>query len=89
VFAIEPRRFGIRGELLSPPEQAHGEREIGTKRTPEFRRRNRIQHGGDGGYGKDADRRTGGPRYWLIMLFRQLVKKGKIEKRADGKYRKI
>jgi hypothetical protein len=25
------------GELLSPPEQAHGDKESGKKRTPEFR----------------------------------------------------
>ena len=25
------------GEFLSPPEQAHGDKEIGKKRTPEFR----------------------------------------------------
>jgi hypothetical protein len=25
------------GEFLSPPEQAHGDKEIGNKRTPEFR----------------------------------------------------
>jgi hypothetical protein len=26
----------------------------------------RIRHGGDDGYGKDADRKTGGPRYLLL-----------------------
>jgi len=54
-----------RGEFLSPPEQAHDDKEVsfGKKRTPEFRHRDRIRHGGDNGYGKDADRKTGGPRY--------------------------
>jgi hypothetical protein len=53
------------GEFLSPPEQAHDDKEIsiGKKRTPEFRHRDRIRHGGDDSYGKDADRETGGPRY--------------------------
>jgi hypothetical protein len=34
-----PRQQGeVRlGEFLSPPEQAHGDKEIGKKRTPEFR----------------------------------------------------
>ena len=45
------------GEFLSPPEQAHDNKEIsiGKKRTPEFRHRARIRHDGDNGYGKDAD----------------------------------
>jgi hypothetical protein len=55
------------GEFPSPSEQAHDDKEIsiGKKRTPEFRHRDRIRHGGDNGYGKDADRKTGGPRYLL------------------------
>jgi hypothetical protein len=57
------------GEFLSPPEQAHGDKEIsiGKKRTPEFRHRDRIRHGGDDSDGKDADRKTGGPRYLLLI----------------------
>jgi len=56
------------GEFLSPPEQAHADEEIsiGKKRTPEFRHRDRIRRGGDDGDGKDADRKTGGPRYLLF-----------------------
>ena len=55
------------GEFLSPPEQAHGDKEIsiGKKRTPEFRHRDRIRHGGDDSDGKDADRKCVGPRYEL------------------------
>ena len=53
------------GELLSLPEQADGDKESGKKSTPEFRHHDRIRHGGDEGYGKDADRKTGGPRYLL------------------------
>ena len=62
------------GELPSPPEQAHDDKEIGKKRKPEprtrwyraeFRHRDRIRHGGDNGYGKDADRKTAGSRYPL------------------------
>jgi hypothetical protein len=55
------------GEFLSPPEQPHDNKEIsiGKKRTPEFRHRDRIRHGGDNSYGKDADRKSGGPRYLL------------------------
>ena len=59
---------GIRlGELLSPPEQAHGDKEtlIGKKRTRAFRERDRIRHGGDNSCGKGADRKIGGPRYLL------------------------
>jgi len=58
-----------RGEFLSPAEQAHGDKgiSIGKKRTPEFRHRDRIRHGGDDGHGKDADRETGGPRYLLPL----------------------
>jgi hypothetical protein len=39
------------GELLAPPEQAHGDKEIsiGKKRTPEFRHRDRIRHRGNDG----------------------------------------
>ena len=57
------------GEFLSPPEQVHGDKEvsIGKKRTPEFRHRDRIRHGGDNSYGKDADRKIGGPRYLLFF----------------------
>ena len=53
------------GESLSPFEEAHGDEEIGKEGTPEFRHRDRIRHGGDGGQGKDADRKSGGPRYPL------------------------
>jgi len=53
------------GEFLSLPEQAHDDKEIGKKRTAQFRHRDRIRHGGDDGHGKDADRKTGGPRYLL------------------------
>ena len=58
------------GEFLSPPEQAHDDKEIsiGKKRTPEFRHRDRIRHRGDNSYGKDADRKIGGPRYLLCAL---------------------
>ena len=65
------------GEFLSPPEQAHGDKETGEKRTPEpgtvwywaeFRHRDRMRHGGDNGYGKDANRKIGGPRYLLASL---------------------
>jgi hypothetical protein len=54
-------------EFLSSPQQAHDDKEIsiGKKSTPDFRHRDRIRHGGDNGYGKDADRETGGPRYLL------------------------
>ena len=50
------------GEFLSPPEQAHDDKEIsiGKKRTPEFRHRHSIRHGGDNRYGEDADRKGGG-----------------------------
>jgi hypothetical protein len=51
------------GELLSPPERAHGGKGSGKKRTPEFRHRDRIPRRGNNGYGKDADRKIGGPRY--------------------------
>jgi hypothetical protein len=59
------------GEFLSPPEQAHDDKEIsmGKKRTPEFRQRHRIRHGGDKSFGKDADRKIGGPRYLLLFNF--------------------
>jgi len=40
---------------------------IGKKRTPEFRHRDRIRQGGDSRYGKDADRKIGGPRYLLLI----------------------
>jgi hypothetical protein len=55
------------GEFLSPPEQAHDDKEIsiGKKRTSEFRHRERTRHGGDNSYGKDADRKIGSPRYLL------------------------
>ena len=55
------------GEFLSPPKQAHDDKEISIekKRTPEFRLRDSIRHGGDHSYGKDADRKTGGPCYLL------------------------
>jgi hypothetical protein len=60
-----PRQEGeIRlAEFLSLPEQAHDDNEIavGKKRTPDFRHRDRIRHGGDDGYGKDADRKIGPP----------------------------
>jgi hypothetical protein len=37
------------------------------KRTPGFRHRDRIRHGADDGYGKDADpARRDGPRYLLF-----------------------
>jgi hypothetical protein len=66
------------GEFLSPPEQAHSDKEIsiGKKRTPEFRHRDRIRHGGDNGYGKDADRKTGVPPYTLQKLGDFLWQKG-------------
>jgi hypothetical protein len=56
------------GEFLSPPEQAHDDKEIsmGKKRPPEFPHRGRIRRGGDNSYGRDADRKTGGPRYLLL-----------------------
>ena len=54
------------GEFLSPPGQAHDDKENGKKSTPEFRHRDRIRHGGDDSYGKDADRKGGGSRYLLI-----------------------
>jgi hypothetical protein len=57
------------GEFLSPPEQAHHGKEasIGKKTTPEFRHRDRMQDGGEDGWGKDADHKSGGPRYLLIQ----------------------
>ena len=60
-----------RGEFLSPSEQTHDDKEIliGKKRTPEFRHRDRIRHGGDHSYGKDADRKIRGPRYLLNATF--------------------
>jgi hypothetical protein len=51
------------GEFLSPPEQAHDDKESGKKRTPEFRHRERIRQGSGDRQGKDADRKIGGPRY--------------------------
>jgi hypothetical protein len=64
------------GEFLSPPEQAHRDKEIGKKRTPEpgtrwyraeFRHRDRVWHSGDDGDGKDADPAgRDGPRYLLV-----------------------
>jgi hypothetical protein len=68
-----------RSEFLSPPEQAYGDKEIGKKKTPEprtrwyraeFRQRYKIRHGGDNSYGKDADRKIGGPRYLLSTVQR-------------------
>jgi hypothetical protein len=58
------------GEFLSPPEQAQDDKEIsiGKKRTPESRHRDGTRHGGDSSYGKDADRKIGGPRYLLRSL---------------------
>jgi hypothetical protein len=55
------------GEFPSPSEQAHDDKGIsmGKKRTAEFRHRDRLRHGGDDSYGKDADRKIGGPRYLL------------------------
>lgn len=55
------------GEFLSPPEQASDDKEIsiGKKRTAEFRHRDRIRRVDDSSYGKDADRKIGGPRYLL------------------------
>ena len=52
-------------QFLSSPQQAHDDKEvsIGEKRAPELRHRDRIRQGGDNSYGKDADRKTGGPRY--------------------------
>jgi len=41
---------------------------VGKKRTPEFRHRDRIGRGGDKSYGKNADRKIGGPRYLLYYL---------------------
>jgi hypothetical protein len=35
---------------------------IGKIRTADFPRRDRIRHAGDDSYGKDADRKIGGPR---------------------------
>jgi hypothetical protein len=54
-------------ELLLSPQQWHGDKEtsVGKKSTPEFRRRDRICHGRDDGWGKDADRNVDGPRYLL------------------------
>jgi len=54
-------------QLLSAPGPAHSGREtsIIEKRRPEFRHCDRIQDGGGDGWGKDADRKTGGPRYLL------------------------
>jgi len=56
------------GESLSPPEQAHGDKQSGKEGRPESRPRERMQHGGDDGYGKDADPplRLAGPRYLLF-----------------------
>jgi len=51
-------------QFLSPPQQAHDDKGSGKKRTPEPRTRwhwgglldrDRIQHGGHDGCGKDAD----------------------------------
>jgi hypothetical protein len=59
-----PRQQGkIRlAEFLSPPKQAHGNKEksIGKKRAAQFRHGDKIRPGANGGYGKDADRKTGG-----------------------------
>ena len=78
------------GESLSPFEEAHGDEEIGKEGTPEFRHRDRIWHGGDGGERKDADRKSGGPRYPLEntsppeadVSVAVLCRRGMIE--ADG-----
>jgi hypothetical protein len=45
----------------------HRDKEISLakKRTPEFGHADRVEHGGDDRYGKDADRESGGPRYLL------------------------
>ena len=58
------------GEFLSPLEQAHGDEEvpIEKKRTPEFLHPDRVRHGGDVGQGKDAERKSGGPRYSLAAF---------------------
>jgi hypothetical protein len=69
------------GEFLSPPEQAHGDKEIGKKRTPEFRRRDRVRHGGDNRYGEDADRKIGAPRY---LLFGPLMERSNSCARIEG-----
>jgi hypothetical protein len=52
-------------EFLPPLEHAHDDKEmsIRKKTTPEFRRRDRRRHGRDHLYGKDADHKSGGPRY--------------------------
>jgi hypothetical protein len=59
------RKIGGPRYQFSPPEQAHDDREIsiGKKRTAEFRHRDRIRRVDDSSYGKDADRKIGGPRY--------------------------
>ena len=61
----EPRPSAGSVNLLSPPEQTHGEKEIGKKGTPEIRQRDRIRHGSDDGCERDADSPltvAGGPR---------------------------
>ncbi len=62
------------GEFLPPLVQAHDDKEITIekKRTPEFRHRDRMGHGGDDSYGKDADCKIGGPHY---LLYRTAYRK--------------
>ncbi len=55
-------------ELLSPPDQAHGDKEIGKKRTPEFPHRDTIRQGGDDGYRKGANRKAG-PSLCLLRSY--------------------
>jgi hypothetical protein len=56
-----------RRELLSPPEQAHGDEEIRKEKDAGVWIRrltdDSIRHGGDDGRGKDADGKANGPRY--------------------------
>jgi hypothetical protein len=78
VALVPPRRDGVPpwGCGCCPFGPAHSDREtsVGRKRTPEprtrwywagFRHRDRIQHGGDDGCVKDADRKTTGPGHLL------------------------
>jgi hypothetical protein len=86
------------GEFLPPPEQAHDDKEGGKKRTPEFRHRDKIWHGGDNSYGKDADRKIGpspegygphggGPRYLLPRRLRDMGSSAACPRKTGGTQR--
>jgi hypothetical protein len=57
---------------VPPPKEAHGDKEesIARKTPAQLRHGDRIPRGGDVGSGKDADRETGGPRLFDLVMER-------------------